>query len=56
LTDFGRSVTGHYRAIEAATQTAGRSHIAALAVALAEIPPAASRNQSKNHHHRLPLN
>jgi molybdate transport system regulatory protein len=43
LTDLGRSVTGHYRAIEAAAQTAGRSHIAALAVALTEMPPAASR-------------
>jgi molybdate transport system regulatory protein len=54
LTDLGRSVTRHYRAIEAAAQTAGRSHIAALAISLAEMPPTASRNQSKKHH-RLPL-
>lgn len=54
LTDLGRSVTRHYRAIEAAAHTAGRSHIAALAVALAEMPAAGSRDPSKKHH-RLPL-
>jgi len=36
LTAFGRAIVEHYRALEAAAQTAGAAHIEALAATLAE--------------------
>jgi molybdate transport system regulatory protein len=40
LTEFGRAVIKHYRAIEKAAASAGASHVGALAASLAEVPPA----------------
>jgi molybdate transport system regulatory protein len=39
LTELGRGVVEHYRAVERASQTASAGHIEALAAALAEPPP-----------------
>lgn len=36
LTEFGRAVVQHYRAVESAAQTAGSLHLEALSAALAE--------------------
>jgi molybdate transport system regulatory protein len=36
LTEFGRAVVQHYRAVEIAAQTAAASHLEALSAALAE--------------------
>jgi len=38
LTDFGRAVVEHYRAIEKAAESAGAAHVGALAASLAEPP------------------
>jgi molybdate transport system regulatory protein len=42
LTEFGRAVVQHYRAIESAAQKAGAAHLEALTAALAEPAPAAN--------------
>jgi len=40
LTEFGRAVVQHYRAIESVVQKAGAVHLEALSAALAETAPA----------------
>jgi molybdate transport system regulatory protein len=47
LTEFGRGVVEHYRAVEQASQTASAAHIEALAAALAEASPPAADTACK---------
>jgi molybdate transport system regulatory protein len=54
LTELGRGVVEHYRAVELASQAASAAHIEALAAALAE-PAAPSRETVGRKTRRLPL-
>lgn len=54
LTELGRAVVRHYRAVESAAQAAGTADIAALAAALAECGPQPVDAKARRTH-RLPL-